>query len=525
MYTAKPHIASFELRNYSYLKSLVETYSIPCDWHTTSGVHAYFSASLFAQARRVVEHLGETHPDLAANVAVVTREEDEDDRPGHHRHGGAPAYLPEAEQRELTLAALRIPDADGAVVQWHAASLWPYRLVAFVLERLLAAGRFNLQTNTPVTGLHKVEGPPPGLTTASPTSPTAGAASSAGTWTVHTPRGDVAARSVLLATNAYTSHLLPQFSDLIVPTRGQIAALLPPGKDNSSDGGDGGGGSNAPRPPLDIGHTFYLVGDDAAANPVSRDDYLVQRPPPPTAGAELVLGGGRQLAKDLAVGVWDDATLDEPVAWWLRGTLPACMDLRQRDARQVLARRHDGQQQQGTAGEDKGETGKGAEVGVGGTEGRRPDLVPTHEWTGIMGFSRDAHPWVGAVPASLGGDADDDADREEQEEAAVVPLPPPPRTALRPGLYVAAGYTGHGMPNAALCGRAAALLMTGAVLASGGEADGIDEMPDLVDLPPEYLVSEERVRRARMRVSVLEAEETGSLLFDLGAVGGGGLLG
>lgn len=423
MYAAQPHIASFELRTYSYLKSLVEEYSIPCDWHSTSGVHAYYSESLFKLAQEIIKNLGEKYPDLAANVAVVTKGEE-----------GAPSYLLEGERKELTLEGLRIPDAEGAVVQWNAASLWPYKLVTFVLERLLAAGGFNLQTNTPATGLQKVD-PPSNLST-----PHLGKkVIDHPTWIVHTARGHITTRAVLLATNAYTSHLIPQFSDLIVPTRGQVAALKPPQEPAPGE------------PPLDIGHTFYIIGE-SSSDDGHREDYLVQRPPP---AAELVLGGGRQLAKDYAVGVWDDSTMDEPVKWWLRGELTKALDLSLRDAPQSPVK-HD---HPSSALRDGNQ-----------------DLEPTHEWTGIMGYSRDAHPWVGPVPDSMGGGS---------------------------GLWISAGYTGHGMPNAALCGKAAAELMTGA---------------EEVDLPEEYELTEQRVDKARERLTVMEAEEKGGLLFDLGAV-------
>ncbi|KAL7957460.1 hypothetical protein V8C34DRAFT_285672 [Trichoderma compactum] len=46
--------------------------------------------------------------------------------------------------------------------------------------------------------------------------------------TSHTSRGDTSARHVLLVTNAYTSHLLPQFADIIVPVKGQVSSLKPP---------------------------------------------------------------------------------------------------------------------------------------------------------------------------------------------------------------------------------------------------------------------------------------------------------
>lgn len=448
MYAAPPHIASFELRNYAYIKSLVEDYSIPCDWHSTSGVHAYYSPALFAVAEDVVKRLAESYPDLAANVAVVKK-----------GAAGPPAYLLAGERKELTLAGLRVPSAEGAIVQWNAASLWPYKLVAFMLERLLATenGNFNLQTNTPVTGLQRVE-PPTNL------SGPAAAAASHPAWIVQTPRGRIAAKHVLLATNGYTSYLLPQFADLIVPTRGQIAALRPPQEPRPGE------------PPLDIGHTFYIIGEDedgaatTTTTSVGRDDYLVQRPPP---AGELILGGGRQLARHRAVGVWDDGELDEPVRWWLRGELPAVMDLGLRAAPgEVEAEEHRGHH----VVADADATGAGAGAPA---PPKKQDLAATHEWTGIMGYSRDAHPWVGAVPAAAGGGD---------------------------GLWLCAGYTGHGMPNAALCGRAAAAMLLGAINNNDDEE---------IDLPPEYELTEARLLAARRRDTVAVAEERDGLLFDL----------
>ena len=52
-----------------------------------------------------------------------------------------------------------------------------------------------------------------------------------------------------------------------------------------------------------------------------------------------------------------------------------------------------------------------------------------NEWIGIMGFTPDRNPLVGALPS-------------------------------RPGEYIAAGYTGHGMPVAFLAGANIASLIT-----------------------------------------------------------------
>lgn len=385
-------------------------------------MHGFYSPELFTTAKRIIEKIQEKYPDIGANIAVVTKEGSK-----------SPSCVIQGERnsKELTLEDLRVGAAEGAVVQANAASLWPYKLVAFVLERLLMAGGFNLQTKTPVTGLNRVD-----LSARHSSShPDPDNAASRG-WTAHTSRGDISAHHVLLATNAYTSHLLPQFADIIVPVKGQVSSLKPPLPPQSA------------KDPLDIRHTFYFVSDLADR----RDDYLVQRPPP---GAELIYGGGRIHAEGHGLGVWDDSTIDEPVAHYLKHELGGLMDLSIR--------------------------GPGIAQGEHGASPSRLDIEPTFEWSGIMGFSRDGWPWVGPVPESAGGGD---------------------------GLWLCAGYSGGGMPNASLCAKAVVDMMI------TGHRDG-DEVASQVDLPPEYLLTEDRLEKARECETVSEADNRGAFMLDL----------
>ena len=106
--------------------------------------------------------------------------------------------------------------------------------------------------------------------------------------------------------------------------------------------------------------------------------------------------------------------------------------------------------------------------------GKRVELTATHMWTGIMGFSRDEVPWVGPVPE-------------------------------KPGVFIAAGFTGHGMPNTWLSGKAVA----GMVKADLAGKDGVERAKEETGLPEAYLVSEERVARCMeiMDVEIREQEE------------------
>lgn len=236
------------------------------------------------------------------------------------------------------------PDALGAVT-YHAGSVWPYRLATSLLQLCLAKG-LNLQTETPVTSLAR--GP-------------------AGSWTLQTPRGAVAAGRAILATNAYTAAILPALHGCIVPLRGQVSAQRP--------------GAGLPKPALRNTYTFaYAAGYE----------YMVARPGGAAGEGDIVIGGGwaKQPGQGAAeFGVCDDAALCPGVSAYLA----SC-------AREYF----------------------GANWGEDHAAGR-----VKAEWSGIMGNTADGVPFVGEVPGWE-------------------------------GLWVCAGFNGHGMVYAERCGEAVA---------------------------------------------------------------------
>ncbi|KOS21561.1 putative oxidoreductase [Escovopsis weberi] len=298
IYSTAPPLARFEVECFHQIRELIEEHNIPCDWHVVGGVHALPTQELVDLAAKSLQRLRRDHPDLADKAALYTEKPD--------------------------LEALRLVNARGAVVQSHAAKCWPYKLVAWILEALIAenpAARFNLQTWTPVTQLQRSEG--------------------SGAWEVWTARGNVVADQVLLATNAYTSHLVPAFADLIVPVRGQVAALETP---------EG-------NVPLEHSHVWL---------PGRSDNYLIERDGPV---GPIIVGGERLSVPPGGEGVWKDDTIDEEVARLLRRSLHLALKLR-------------------PAGQYEEE-----------------ELKADFEWTGIMGYSKDGYPWVGPVPSQLCGGA------------------------------------------------------------------------------------------------------------------------
>ncbi|KAJ7253268.1 FAD dependent oxidoreductase-domain-containing protein [Mycena rebaudengoi] len=85
-----------------------------------------------------------------------------------------------------------------AVWAWKASTFYPWKLVAYIMRKCLSNG-LNLQTWTPVTSI-----------TAS--------TEAARLWDVHTARGAISTPTVVYATNAYTSSILPSFERYIQPT-------------------------------------------------------------------------------------------------------------------------------------------------------------------------------------------------------------------------------------------------------------------------------------------------------------------
>jgi glycine/D-amino acid oxidase-like deaminating enzyme len=298
----------FELQNSQELASYIEKNDIDCEYRAAPGCRTFWSKELIPEAEESLEKLKREAPDVAKRVYIST----------------SPDEMKKAKV---------LPNCLAAAITDGAASLWPYKLVAWMLSTLIKSSKLNLQTNTPVSGLSPV--------VSSAEHPKA-------RWVLHTPRGDVAAASVLLATNAYTSHLIPSMADVIVPVRETMTALVPPPGLHD-------------RLPCSYG----FLGLSGSLNHRSHE-YLVQRPSSSNVLGELMFGGGSIPAASMPyVGESDDSTLDPSIVSYLAGALPRALDV-------------------------DGETSVPHDLGV------------RMAWSGIWGASRDGVPWVGPAPGSDG---------------------------------------------------------------------------------------------------------------------------
>jgi glycine/D-amino acid oxidase-like deaminating enzyme len=123
--------------------------------------------------------------------------------------------------------------------------LKPYALTTSLLRILIKEHLLQLHTNTPVTSI----APPSGKTNY---------------YTIHTTRGIVKTRHVVNATNAWISHLYPEFEGKIVPTRGQVIHV---------------DGTHRNLDPMGWGNG---------------GEYLIQRP-----DSSIIFGGGRRFTSTL----------------------------------------------------------------------------------------------------------------------------------------------------------------------------------------------------------------------------------
>ncbi|PNS18039.1 hypothetical protein CAC42_3998 [Sphaceloma murrayae] len=373
-----PSIGHFELQGHAALARLSGVQlptdpsppprkTFPCEFVTQPGVQAFYDHDTSIKTKSDLETLTGHDPELASHCSFITSKE--------------------------TLANLGVPDAVAALVTDTAGRCWPYKFVAGVIEDLVLDeglhGRFNLQTWMPVVSISRRD--------------------EADQWSVKTARGSVQAKQVILATNGYTSAIMPDYTDMIVPCRGQMSAIKPPGE-------------LAGEKRLKTSWGFSEKGNH---------DYLIQRPN--EFGGHLMYGGAEKYGHRL--GVTDDSFVDDRQTKYLKTTLQRYFSL-----------------------EEKKEL----------------DLVKT--WSGIMGFSRDEVPLVGPVPG-------------------------------KKGLFMCAGFTGHGMPNTWLCGKTAASIAN-QIRRGVVSEDAVDAAAREMGLPRSYILTERRLEEARKRPTVYDGDHS-----------------
>ena len=274
-------IARLELANIKAVHAFARRHSIACDLAECDTVDVVYDAGEWQRARDGVAA-------IRAAVLIPGSEGDEDPVARYE------LFTPdEVRMRFYCHDGGALPGREEKVhggLGYFAGSLSVYKFTVGVLKLCLARG-LNLQANTAALRVTRNESD-------------TGGGGGRRRWTVHTPRGEVAADRVVLATNGYTAALMPSlFQGVIVPVRGQVAAHRP-------------GRTLRGRLPLPTTYSFiYEQGYE----------YMVPRPPQVEEGGDIIIGGGLFRAPNgglLEYGTADDTMVNGAISEYLRETTP-----------------------------------------------------------------------------------------------------------------------------------------------------------------------------------------------------------
>ncbi|KAK4235855.1 FAD dependent oxidoreductase [Achaetomium macrosporum] len=357
-------VAQFEMDHLGAIARLVEEEDLECSLTEAASFEVFTTPEQVVAAQKRLDTL-RAQPAFAGLLAEAAVE--------FHSGEDAPART-------------GVKDAK-AWFSSRAAHLSPYQLTLGLLARALELG-LCLKTHTPVLSIFEADADGVGKARKEGNGTGEGSSSRAKKckYRIKTPQGDVTAAKVVVATNAYTSALLPEYAPAIVPCRGLACRISSP----------------TPLPSLPTSSLCTRVqGQGGDLSPGY--NYIIQR-----GDGTLVVGGAHHTYKQQDLASWygnaDDAGVIEPARSYYCDCDPS---------------------ESGSSGGGGG--GFAARTFVGWDE------VPTrvdHVWTGIMGYSADSLPHVGPVPGR--GD----------------------------GVFILAGFHGHGMPVAYLAAKGVAEMVS-----------------------------------------------------------------
>ncbi|GME71392.1 unnamed protein product [Ambrosiozyma monospora] len=175
-------IANFEFKNLQAVKELIETNQIDCDFVLSRAFNVEVTKSGAESAKKNYE--------MFLKNPYMTMKHD--------------LFWVDGKQAE------GVTEVNGALsaVSYTTGQLWPYKLMKALLKIALKhpSNFLNVQSHTLVKDVETL---------------------SDGSFVVHTNRGDVKTKKVVLCTNAYTPALQKELNSRIVPVKGTVAHIVP----------------------------------------------------------------------------------------------------------------------------------------------------------------------------------------------------------------------------------------------------------------------------------------------------------
>lgn len=332
---AAAEIVKYEISHLQILADVIEREKIDCDFTLTRSLDVYFDQDVMNKVRRGVEPLISDSYQQGKYAFMKDAE----------------IRFPTAEQplSEDDLKETKVKGAKG-YVSFQAGHIWPYKFISGLLEIAVSKG-LNLQTNTPVLKI----------------SPSRDAE---GFWKITTGnnRGTIRAKKLILASNAYTSALAPEYAKAIIPCKGLCCHIVvPPAAD----------GKKRP-PPLE---NTYVTRHGSGAG-----GYLIPRP-----DGSMIVGGASHTFTPL-LEQWhnnpDDGVLINIAKEYFDG---------------YMQRTFIGWEDSGAYSKEVWTGGKPSTLRFCSFNELDSQLVGTNRtYCSVMGYSADSLPHIGKVPSKHG---------------------------------------------------------------------------------------------------------------------------
>ena len=239
-------VMEYEHSHLPAMSACIKDSGIECDLNFIEGLDIYHDEKIFERHVSALGDMRQYTPELAARYTVY-RSRDQ-------------------------LRQKRIADTAVGAIGMPAGSVWPYKMVCGILERLIDERGLKVQTNTRVANIDE----------------TSEAAA-----TVTTDRGIIRAQHVVHATNAWMGNLLPEIRPFVSPVRANAQRQVP-----------------SPALPQ-LNRSYWLRYAEYEY------DYMMQRP-----DGAFIMGRANTGRKATA----DDGKMDLLPQMHLRGTTPLLFD-------------------------------------------------------------------------------------------------------------------------------------------------------------------------------------------------------
>lgn len=164
----------------------IKANNIDCDLDVLEGLDVYFEEKPFNDAKKAVVEMRKYSASLADRYSFYHTPED--------------------------LRARNCPLECVGAIGMRAGSMWPYKFVTQLFEKLVNEKGLLLQTNTVVTSITDCDDDESA--------------------TVTTSRGNIKAKHIIHASNAWVSHLVPELRPFVSPVRANAGRWQPQSKVN-----------------------------------------------------------------------------------------------------------------------------------------------------------------------------------------------------------------------------------------------------------------------------------------------------